>query len=178
MAALIEDQILLPQPLLQESSYITPLFHQQFFCPSARRYDISAHTKNIFFKLPSASPKKDQNISASPVWCVSEMSLLSSAGDIPTNSFHVVPGGGSGGGDETVAAISMTVHMLILPSEAKFSIAGSMSCIIYPCLWHMCLAPLCLGTFHTRARKIQGSWNRHHQALAIMFFLYFLICPV
>lgn len=50
--------------------------------------------KNIFFKLPSASLKTDQNISASPVWCVSEMSLLSSAGDATTNSFRVLPGEG------------------------------------------------------------------------------------
>lgn len=75
-----------------------------------------------------------------------------------------------------MTAISMTVHVLISLSEAKFSIAGSVSHIVYPCLWHMYLSPLCLGRFHTRARKIQGSWNRHHQALAMKFFLYFLIC--
>ena len=45
MAELIKDQILPPQQLLQENSYTMLLFHQQFFCPSARRYDISARTK-------------------------------------------------------------------------------------------------------------------------------------
>lgn len=44
MAELIKDQTLPPQTLLQEN-YTTLLFHQQFFCPSARRYDISARTK-------------------------------------------------------------------------------------------------------------------------------------
>lgn len=95
MDELIKDQILPPQPLLQENSYTTMLFHQQFSI-SQVLWHLSAY-KNIFFKLPSALPKTDQNISAFPMWCVSEMSLLSSAGDAPMNSFHVLPGGGSGG---------------------------------------------------------------------------------
>lgn len=45
MSEVIKNQILPPQPLLQENSYTRLLFHQQFFCPSARHYDISARTK-------------------------------------------------------------------------------------------------------------------------------------
>lgn len=45
MSELIKDQILHPQPLLQESSYMRLLFHQQFFSPPAWHYDISARTE-------------------------------------------------------------------------------------------------------------------------------------
>lgn len=59
-------------------------------------------------------------------------------------SFQEEGAEGRKGGEETAADISGATHMLILLSEAKFSIADSMRHVIYFCLWHTELAPLCL----------------------------------
>lgn len=58
MSGLIKEQILPPQPLLQENSCTRLFFHQQFFCPSAWHYDISARTKTSSLNCHQPRPRR------------------------------------------------------------------------------------------------------------------------
>lgn len=127
LSELIKDQILHPQPLLQENSYMRLLFHQQIFCPSARHYDISARTKTSSLNChqPCLRRIKTPQLPPCDVSQKCHFYLQQVTPQLTVSMSFQGEGAEGGKGEMMAAAINMTADMLDLLSDAKFSFADS-----------------------------------------------------